>query len=507
MGRRPQTPTRQRWWVDPGTWDPERVIEACAEWARQTGAPPSYYDWSPVDRARAAGSGSGRATKWEREHPAWPSTAVVYRHLGSWRGMLLLAGFAGPLPLELSFAERVRATLGLRGAGLRWQEIGELLGISPDAARRYVHASDCEGCGEPVLSARWCRRCSSRGQTRWGAAYRRDELVAAIQTWARLQGRAPAIVDWRPKEQGGHERWERDCPRFPPVSHVTRAFGSWNAALQAAGFDRPRPPAYSDHEIVDALRAHARRRGVSTLSSEWDGHPDRNVIAQRFGSWNAALAAAGLSPRRVRRDWSEQEILDGLRRFAADHGRPPRASDRVGLLERYPSPALAITRFGSWSAALAAAGLQPGNPPPLNHRRIIDALRAYHDQHARSPSSSTWRDHRLSPSAKAIIRHCGSWAAALELAGLPACVRARQAPSDEEILKRLRAYAREFGVAPSSTAWRRQQRAPGTTLIGRRFGSWPAALQRAGLLPANARPRARCRRASLLALATRSVFA
>jgi DNA-binding CsgD family transcriptional regulator len=478
---RPAIPPRQRWWVDPDTWDPERVIDACAEWARQTGAAPSYYDWSPVDRARAAGSATALAVKWEREHPTWPSTSVVYRHLGSWRGMLLLAGFPAPAPLELSFAERVRETLRLRGEGRRWKEIGELLGISPDTARRYVHAADCEECGEPVLRARRCRRCSARDRTRWGAPYSRAEIVAAIQAWQRLESRAPAIVDWRPEERGGHARWERECPRFPPVSHVTRAFGSWNAALQAAGFDRPRPPAYSDQEILDALRADARRRGVSSLSSQWDGHPDRNVIAHRFGSWNAALTAAGLAPRRVRPDWSDEQILDGLRRFATDHGRPPRARDRVGSLGRYPSPALAVSRFGSWSAALVAAGLQPGNPPPLHDAAISDALRAYQDHHGASPSSSTWHQRRLSPSAEAIIRRCGSWAAALELAGLPACVPARQAPGDAEILERLRAYAREFGVAPSSTAWRRQQRTPGTTVIARRFGSWPAALQRAGL--------------------------
>jgi DNA-binding CsgD family transcriptional regulator len=335
---RPAIPPRQRWWVDPDTWDPERVIDACAEWARQTGAAPSYYDWSPVDRARAAGSATALAVKWEREHPTWPSTSVVYRHLGSWRGMLLLAGFPAPAPLELSFAERVRETLRLRGEGRRWKEIGELLGISPDTARRYVHAADCEECGEPVLRARRCRRCSARDRTRWGAPYSRAEIVAAIQAWQRLESRAPAIVDWRPEERGGHARWERECPRFPPVSHVTRAFGSWNAALQAAGFDRPRPPAYSDQEILDALRADARRRGVSSLSSQWDGHPDRNAIARLVYSRETRRRS---TTRRSATRYVPTKTTTALRRAARrgiNAGSAPRQRRSSAAAGRGPPP-------------------------------------------------------------------------------------------------------------------------------------------------------------------------
>ena len=278
--------------------------------------------------------------------------------------MLLAAGFAAPAPIEIPFAERVQRAQQLRADGLSWAEIGELLGVGADTARRYVNAHSCE-CGEPILArdARLCRRCSSRHRTRWGRVFTEAEIIAAIRRWAKLEGRAPAIVDWRPADHGGHPRWERDCPRFPPRSHVTRRFGSWNAALQAAGFDRPRPPAWSDQEILARLRAWAGERGFAPSSVEWDGSPDRDVVSRRFGGWNAALRQAGLEPRFVRRRWTDEDILDGLRRWEADHGRPPRSMDRVGFGGEYPSPALVVTRFGSWRQALIAAGLEPGNPP------------------------------------------------------------------------------------------------------------------------------------------------
>jgi hypothetical protein len=145
---------------------------------------------------------------------------------------------------------------------------------------------------------------------------------------------------------------------------VIRRFGSWNAALRAAGFDRPRPSAVSDAEILAALRAYHREHGISPMRSASGRRarsPSSRTIEHRFGSWNLALAAAGLPARRVRRDWSDPDVVDGLRRFAADHGRPLRASARVGWSSVYPSPALVVSRSGSLSAGVRAAGLEPGN--------------------------------------------------------------------------------------------------------------------------------------------------
>ncbi|MGA2928681.1 MAG: hypothetical protein ABSG43_22370 [Solirubrobacteraceae bacterium] len=73
-----------------------------------------------MKRACAAGGDVSLAGKREREHPAWPSSAVVYRYLGSWRELLSEAGSPAPAPIQLPFAERVREAIRLRGDGLRW---------------------------------------------------------------------------------------------------------------------------------------------------------------------------------------------------------------------------------------------------------------------------------------------------------------------------------------------------------------------------------------------------
>jgi Homing endonuclease associated repeat len=262
--------------------------------------------------------------------------------------------------------------------------------------------------------------------------------------------------------------------RDPPVRVVERG-------AARLGDGSPATARRSDQEISEALVSWTAAHGFVPSSTEWDASPDRDVIAGRFGGWNAALAAAGLEPRFIRRAWSDEELLEGLRRYAHDHGRPPRAIDRVGSLGRYPSPALLVTRFGSWSQALVAAGLEPGNPPRITEERIVEALRAYREKHGRSPSSSAWKAAGELPAAETIIRHCGSWRAALTLAGLPAPAPTQQRPSDSEVLAALRSYAREVGAAPTIRAWTADRRRPGVKLIRSRFRSWAAALDHAGI--------------------------
>jgi hypothetical protein len=112
---------------------------------------------------------------------------------------------------------------------------------------------------------------------------------------------------------------------------------------------------------------------------------------------------------------------------------------------------------------------------------VIRALRSYRLEQRRSPTTTAWKHARLSPSAEAIIRHCGSWAAALALAGIPPIQRQLPGPDRREIAQALRAYQRQHGVAPTVTAWQRDQLTPSVKVIYRRFGSWPAALTHAGL--------------------------
>lgn len=59
--------------------------------------------------------------------------------------------------------------------------------------------------------------------------------------------------------------------------------------------------------------------------------------------------------------WSDEQLLDALRAFQAERGRAPVARDFRRNPAR-PSSATIVDRFGSWSGALALAGLTPRHP-------------------------------------------------------------------------------------------------------------------------------------------------
>ena len=126
-------------------------------------------------------------------------------------------------------------------------------------------------------------------------------------------------------------------------------------------------PRYTDEDLLDALRSFAAEHdGRPPTAPEADdpetGLPTAATFARRFGSWNAAIAAAGFDPRD--RGRTEEELLDELREFADETGAHPTEA----AVRDHPDMAKPPTykaRFGSWSETLDAAGLATfdgGNP-------------------------------------------------------------------------------------------------------------------------------------------------
>jgi hypothetical protein len=114
---------------------------------------------------------------------------------------------------------------------------------------------------------------------------------------------------------------------------------------------------YSDEQILDELRACAKRLGKSPTMREFEGdrattvHPQ--TVIEHFGSWNAAKRQAGLMPRRFA---TREELLTQLRDLGAELGRVPTAKDIEARRGRMPSKSLYWHTFGSLTNALREAG-------------------------------------------------------------------------------------------------------------------------------------------------------
>jgi hypothetical protein len=215
--------------------------------------------------------------------------------------------------------------------------------------------------------------------------------------------------------------------------------------------------------------------------------------------------------RQRRRVFSDAELLQRLREAVELAGGPLTTREFAHALAGssagpVPSAATIAQRFGSWPAALAAAGAPPERRrsrrpvPPERRAQLVAALQRA-ARHGACDSRAAYRDHQArhpaAPTLAEIEHAFHSWPEAVAAAGLPA---PRRGPnlSDELLLGSLAAAAHALGratLAPSEydahrTA-RPADRLPSVVAIARRFGSWDAALMRAGLLPSPGQARSR----------------
>lgn len=124
-------------------------------------------------------------------------------------------------------------------------------------------------------------------------------------------------------------------------------FGSWRAAVEAAGIDYKAVSVghrYTDRELIAWLRDLAQENPAMTLS-ELETTGRLNTLKGHFGSWQQAVARAGLIdwPRLEHRRWTADQILDRLRelyasgRTADDDQNVYRAArSHFGSLQRPP---------------------------------------------------------------------------------------------------------------------------------------------------------------------------
>jgi hypothetical protein len=176
---------------------------------------------------------------------------------------------------------------------------------------------------------------------------------------------------------------------WPAVATVTAELGSWPMALQRAGFRGPgrigRPSVGRDEcaaavrAYVDEALAAGRHPGVAGYDAvhRERGWPQRqSTVMARFGSWSAALSAAGYADLRHQRRHrvSRSECVSAVRTYlaqAAAEGRAPSLSG-YGAVARsggWPAVATVLARLGSWRDAVTLARATAADRPAASRRR------------------------------------------------------------------------------------------------------------------------------------------
>jgi hypothetical protein len=227
-------------------------------------------------------------------------------------------------------------------------------------------------------------------------------------------------------------------------SAARRIFGSWRNAIIAAGIPPERVMTWerwSPARILAKIRQISRRR--RPLTTDQVEHRYHNLVTaarRHFGSWSKAVLAAGVDPTKLQRvvPWTRERVVEAILTRAL-RGEP--------LVARLIEPRSLVESgqrfFGSWQAALTAAGVDPRAadlPPrrskrsrsrqvvsrrdasaeaaraPWNEERIIEAI---HSRLRAGMRINAWAVSRDDSSLYGAAKRClGGWDDAIRAAGL-----------------------------------------------------------------------------------------
>lgn len=114
-------------------------------------------------------------------------------------------------------------------------------------------------------------------------------------------------------------------------------------------------PVITDAELVADVRRVAAELGCTSLPQRryrQHGRYSTTAMKDRFGTWNAAVAAAGLM-RASERDIPEEQLHENLEQVWMSLGRQPRKREMVSPLSRFSHHPY-VERYGGWLSAVRA---------------------------------------------------------------------------------------------------------------------------------------------------------
>ncbi|MFH0737925.1 MAG: hypothetical protein V1827_04930 [Candidatus Micrarchaeota archaeon] len=218
---------------------------------------------------------------------------------------------------------------------------------------------------------------------------------------------------------------------------VRNHFGSWDDALLAIGLKplkvRKTAEPYSAALIItNIIEHHLRGRNLNQAEILKDKRNRRMrrtvwVAIRRYGSWDAAVSAAGIDYSqyvlRKRGFWTGERIKERILELHSK-GEPLNASHVSDAAnKRNDLYRAAVTFFGSWKSAIEICGLDYDvirkNYDPLSREEIIAGIKRLHEQGKGLNSLSVFNsvefeDRRLYYQA---AKRFGGWEEAVKAAG------------------------------------------------------------------------------------------
>jgi len=303
-------------------------------------------------------------------------------------------------------------------------------------------------------------------------ALSKPELLKNLQEFADEIGKRPTTREMN--EEGPHSR-----------DTYVKHFGSWNEALEAAGFDTS--VRYSSMALLNDLTDLEDQLGHRPTTTEMNelSRYNSGVYRDRFGSWDEACSEAGVkSPKQRLFRVSTVALINDLAILSAQLGQRPTQKQMVN--HGSWGPEVYRNRFGSWGSAVEILGHDPEPDTSANRGRrtreipvesLLNEL-AVLGASVDGNATTTEMNELGAYSYGTYQARFNTWDQALELSGQP--LRNGVIHSEQELLDTLRDLA--DGEENPPTAEELCEKTPHShRTYQERFGSWNNALQSAGL--------------------------
>lgn len=239
-------------------------------------------------------------------------------------------------------------------------------------------------------------------------------------------------------------------------------FGTWNDARRQAGLPRVPSEFYSPDEVHLRI-IEIYEKGLPLIYSS---HRDPKLVRsakKHFKGWRRAVKLLGLQSE-LRREWTDQAVIDSIH-HRRDSGEDLFATHR----EDKALFGAAISRFGNWSNALAAAGIPRQRRERWTKQRIVQKLRELAASGYEGPVVRV--DFNLAHAAARVFGTIGN---AIDVAGTPTLTNQW---SDKRVIREI---LEDFAKGKPL-----DRRGLGCIKLGNaavhRFGSWQKAVEAAGL--------------------------
>jgi ferredoxin len=272
------------------------------------------------------------------------------------------------------------------------------------------------------------------------------------------------------------------------IQPYQRRWGSWSNALDEVGMKPRQRAAVSDDELIDELQRLADEIGRTPSVTDINQHSEfsESTYMKRFDGITAARVEAGLNGKidRTERveftcEWcgeteekipseaksreycsstcankavsgvTDEQLLETLRELAEDLGRAPTGREFNQHTE-YWHCSLGH-RFGSYSQAIREIGYEPKCAKDYSREELVDVIKKMDQGINSNPKTTDLAEFDAPKTPYVFQREFGSWAAALQEAGVePTTVQLKTIPK-EELMNEYTQLADELGYPPSYT--------------------------------------------------------